>query len=407
LSRAWLQDETVTVMNIPGTIALPRRMAFRYVKVEVLVATFDFTVSGMLCEAVSSVDTLEPKDAPMPDIIRQIDRVALNTLKECMQTVYEDGPKRDQRLWIGDLYLQALANEYSFKNHELTKRCLYLFAALSDESGFINAAVFEKPYPHPQAKNLMYDYSLIFIPSLKNYLEATDDRETAEDLWPVAKKQLETVSLYLRDDYLIDIEKTQRERWVFFDWREELHKEVAVQGMAIFASQQLAELAKLLDKTAEVSGLQDNIRKMTVAARQNYYNKQSGLFVGKLNKQVSVVSQVWMVLSGVAGKKEAQKALKALDTAGDVVKTATPYAYHYYIQALIDCGLQTEARIALVSYWGGMVKKGADTFWEAYDPNNDRWSPYNFHPINSYCHAWSCTPVYFIRKYPEIFISQN
>lgn len=50
-----------------------------------------------------------------------------------------------------------------------------------------------------------------------------------------------------------------------------------------------------------------------------------------------------------------------------------------------------------------MIHKGADTFWEVYDPQNEYLSPYNFFPINSYCHAWSCTPTYFIRKYPEIF----
>ena len=66
-----------------------------------------------------------------------------------MQTVYEDGPKRDQRLWIGDLYLESLANTYSFKNHELTRRCLYLLAALADEDGWLHATVFEYPDPHP------------------------------------------------------------------------------------------------------------------------------------------------------------------------------------------------------------------------------------------------------------------
>jgi hypothetical protein len=25
----------------------------------------------------------------------------------------------------------------------------------------------------------------------------------------------------------------------------------------------------------------------------------------------------------------------------------------------------------LVNYWGGMVEKGADTFWEVYDPKDD------------------------------------
>ena len=66
-----------------------------------------------------------------------------------------------------------------------------------------------------------------------------------------------------------------------------------------------------------------------------------------------------------------------------------------------------EAKANLQTYWGGMVTKKADTFWEVYDPNNEYLSPYNFFPINSYCHAWSCTPVYFIRKYPEIFQTAN
>jgi alpha-L-rhamnosidase len=61
------------------------------------------------------------------------------------------------------------------------------------------------------------------------------------------------------------------------------------------------------------------------------------------------------------------------------------------------------AKDLIVNYWGDMVKKGADTFWEVYDPKDDFSSPYKFSPVNSYCHAWSCTPVYFIRKHPQIF----
>ncbi|MDV9959707.1 hypothetical protein RHJ81_18875 [Clostridioides difficile] len=46
-----------------------------------------------------------------------------------------------------------------------------------------------------------------------------------------------------------------------------------------------------------------------------------------------------------------------------------------------------------------MVKDGADCFWELYNPNDKYVSPYGSRIINSYCHAWSCTPSYFIRKY--------
>ena len=76
---------------------------------------------------------------------------------------------------------------------------------------------------------------------------------------------------------------------------------------------------------------------------------------------------------------------------------------HYYVEALMRSGLTGAARQQVLSYWGNMVIKGADTFWEVYDPENDYTSPYKFYPVNSYCHAWSCTPAYFIRKYPEVF----
>lgn len=105
-----------------------------------------------------------------------------------MQTVYEDGPKRDRRLWTGDLYLEALANAYSFKNHLLTKRCLYLLAGVSKTSGFLFPCVFESPQPHTQEGGFLFEYSLLFNAALKEYVIASGDRQTGSDLWPVAKK---------------------------------------------------------------------------------------------------------------------------------------------------------------------------------------------------------------------------
>ncbi|MDR1379932.1 MAG: glycoside hydrolase [Tannerella sp.] len=405
LSRAWLQDETVTVMTVPDTITISRRLAFRYVKVELIHApNYDFAISDMSCRAVTSASsTPEPLPPSTPQIIREIDRVGLNTLKECMQTVYEDGPKRDQRLWIGDLYLEALANTYSYRNHNLTKRCLYLIAGLADGSGFLNGTVFERPHPHPQAKQLLMDYALLYNVALKDYLEATKDYETAGNLWGTAKKQLDIIGLYLQDNGLMDFEKANKEWWIFIDWRDGLHREVALQGVAVYALKQTYELAVMLGREKELAHVPNMIRKMTDGARRYFYDKKTGLFIGAENKQVSCHSQLWMILSGVADKAEAQRALTALRRTENAVLTGTPYAFHYYIQALIHCGMNREAKDALIEYWGGMVRKGADTFWETYDPGNDLISPYGFHPMNSYCHAWSCTPVYFIRKYPEIF----
>lgn len=77
----------------------------------------------------------------------------------------------------------------------------------------------------------------------------------------------------------------------------------------------------------------------------------------------------------------------------------TPYLRHHHIVALLQCGLREEAVAEIKAYWGAMVDSGADTFWEIFDPQHPDFSPYGSKLINSYCHAWSCTPAWFIRQY--------
>jgi len=405
LSRAWLQDEVVTVSDVPATITISRRLAFRYVKIELLGSSrfSDFRITNIACKATTSVNTTPSPLAPSTDkLVADIDRIGLMTLKECMQTVYEDGPKRDRRLWIGDLYLESLANVYSFKNHELTKHCLYLLAGLSYEDGVAPSNVFERPKPHPQI-NPLFDYALIYNVAVKEYLQATGDKQTALDLWPIVKRQLEVPKKYLGADGMLDYEKAGKEWWLFFDWRNGLDKQTALQGVVIWAYKNTFELAKMLGKENEVSELPGIVKKMTAATHKNLYDKAQGVFISGKDRQVSYASQAWMVLSGVATKTEGAKALRKLPTLQNVVYPGAPYLYHYVIEAMIQCDMKKEAKNLVVDYWGGMVQKGADTFWEVYDPKDDFLSPYSFFPVNSYCHAWSCTPVYFIRKYPEVF----
>ena len=127
-----------------------------------------------------------------------------------MQTVYEDGPKRDQRPWIGDLYPEALANDCSNRQHALTRRCLYLLAGCADSTGVLAGTLFERPEPHAQHKQFPLDYSLLYNVTLKNRLTATADRKTAESLWPVVVRQLENVRPYLRKNGLPDYERASR-----------------------------------------------------------------------------------------------------------------------------------------------------------------------------------------------------
>lgn len=248
------------------------------------------------------------------------------------------------------------------------------------------------------------DYSLLYNVALLDYVKATGDRAIASDLWPVVEQQIAFARKYLEADYIYNPRK-EREMWIFFDWADELDRHVPIQGAMIYSLDKSAELASMLGKETLAREWRDLAQKMKKAIRKACYDKRSGVFVSGADKQISHLSQVWMILSHTLSPKEGVKALKYVLSDERSVYPRTPYAYHYLIEALIQCGMNEEARSCLKTYWGGMITKGADTFWEVYDPNDDYRSPYNFHPINSYCHAWSCTPVYFINKYPEIFLN--
>lgn len=410
LSRAWMQDEVVTVTEVDREITLPRRLAFRYVRIELMGASpdFDFAIDDVYCTAQTSAGELKVSPAEgCPQIVGDINRVSVETLRECMQTVFEDGPKRDRRLWAGDMYLQSLANRYSFANYDLTRRCLYLFAALAAPDGNVLSNIFETPQPHAQTGSHCLSYSLLWNSTLLEYLHDTGDTATALDLWPVARRQVEEALSYVGDDGVFDMGDTYRGTWLFFDWRDGLDVSAAMQGAVIFAIDQTSRLARLIGLEDEVKAWQPTAARMRKAARREFYDKRRGVFVSGPSRQVSVLAQTWMVKAGVADARDGRRAIEtALATPG-VYMPGTPYATHYLIDAMLLCGMHDEARDYLVRYWGGMVDKGADTFWESYDPDDDFISAYGFSPLNSSCHAWSCTPVYFINKYPAIFQSDK
>ena len=116
-----------------------------------------------------------------------------------------------------------------------------------------------------------------------------------------------------------------------------------------------------------------------------------------------------MVLADVPAPEEARELMGRICGSGigedvlvealDKYPLATPYMHHYYVMALLRAGLKEQARVHMRSYWGSMLDAGADTFWETCDPKDPNASPYGGAVINSYCHAWSCTPAFLITKY--------
>lgn len=412
LSRGWMQDFQCDV-SYDGCYTFNRRITARYMKIEAVGTSIysDFCFDNITFEATTSAGKSKAQLASTtPQIFKDIARVSENTLKDCMQGVFEDGPKRDQRLWMGDLYLEALANTASFKEYNVTKRCLYLLAGLANpDNGLLYSNMVEYPKPHAQ-QTFFVDYALSYILTLNDYLKATGDTETARDLWPVVKNQINTIlanaidknHLYANTGYQY---KGMMVSIVFFDWAPvTLDNHAAIQGLLAHSIDCAYNIAKVIGKTDDVKAYPETAKQLRKAGYKAYWDAKKQIVVSGKERQESYTATSWAVLGNLIKGKEAQKAIRNVMQSNTAIKPGTPYANHFLVAAMLHCGMNNEAKKYVEDYWGGMVRLGADTFWEYYVPDNHLFSSYNGYTLlNSYCHAWSCTPIYFIVNYPEIF----
>ena len=417
ISRGWVQEEQVHVDVLPREISLPRRYAFRYLRIEVLAVSMKYrlTVEDAWVDAATSADdrALSPFHGTPEE--EAIDRVATRTLRNCMQDFFEDGPKRDRRLWLGDLRLQALTSYATYHGDDLVKRCLYLFAAAAGDDGQLTACLFTEPKLEGD-DNWMADYALFFISTLKDYVEHTGDKDTGRELLPVAMRQLELSESYfdpdthlVRDGSAKSLTRSEQAKGpelkadmvdqsaFFIDWNLTLNKQAAGQAVWIYCAKDALRLMEILNETDGHDALSAKIALRSRAAVDRLYDAGRGLFVSGEGRQVSWASQVWFALADVLPAEDAGRALLNVEKEPDASIMVSPYMMHHYVDALYHVGMGDKAHEVMLSYWGGMVDMGADTFFELYNPKNPDESPYGSPIVNSYCHAWSCTPSYFLR----------
>lgn len=398
LSKSWIQEEFIHVDVLPFTLEMPRRYSCRYIELEVLDTSpkWQASFSNPKFIAESSVTMDDVGEIQLEDsALKSIYDVSLKTLQDCMQTVFEDGPKRDRRLWIGDLRLQALANYATFDDLMLVKRCLYLFGGMTTREGKIPANVFTAPQLTPD-DTFLFDYSLFFAVVLFDYTEHTNDKEVLEDLYPIAKKEID---LALKQ---VDAEGrlvTDDDWPAFIDWSNDFDKSIAGQGVLIYTLKRFIELSKMM-ADEDLTKYQLSLNKLEDFAKNTLFDSERRQFIIEKNREINIASQVWMVLAGVMDAEENLKIMKeTIRTLFPITGIATPYMYHHVTEALFIAGLDEKAIQLMKDYWGGMIDMGADTFWEAFKPEDPDFSPYGSPIISSYCHAWSCTPAYLIKKY--------
>lgn len=85
LSEAWLPDEVFNIDDLPQTVYVPRRHAFRYLKIQVIDTSPKYAArfQNIQIRTVTSAQRDAPAlESDLPEILRQIDIVSLSVVFE-------------------------------------------------------------------------------------------------------------------------------------------------------------------------------------------------------------------------------------------------------------------------------------------------------------------------------------
>lgn len=356
-------------------------------------------------KTITAANPLHTPDVCSKDSeIAKIDTVAIKTLKNNMLNTFVDAPKRDRRLWLGDFWETTRANYATYNNLQLSKRCLYLFAAATDRRGWTPGTLFIVNNQLVADKVYWVTWSLMFATSLYDYYINSGDLQTLQDLFPTALKQIQnTVALCDNRGILPDFSFPESDSTNnisnFIEWNSKVNSQGATQALLIYTINKALKLAEELHQDTNVAYLKKHLAAQIKSAQQYLWDSQQELFISGNDKQVSAVTQIWFAFAKILPEQANQKLLKKVLSRKIAFSEVMPFNENILLEALLNNGLQNEAIQEMKRYYGYMINKGADTFWEICDFKNPFASPYGSYIINSYCHGWGAYPSYLIREY--------
>jgi len=127
-----------------------------------------------------------------------------------------------------------------------------------------------------------------------------------------------------------------------------------------------------------------------------------GRLNGNTSDTVTRYTNMFSVLFGLANDERKNLIKNNVLLNDSVLGITTPYMKFYELAALCEVGEQKKVLDFVKSYWGGMLKLGATSVWETFDPTLPDTAHYSMYgrPFGkSLCHAWGANPVYLFGRY--------
>ena len=365
--------------------------AFRFVYIE--------TTNGAHYEQVAMDYEYAPFDKAKSGSFRCSDvelniiwQVSAYTLELTTREFFMDGIKRDRWTWSGDAIQSYLMNYYLHFDSECVKRTIRQLRGKDPVTAHVNTIM---------------DYTFYWFKSVHDYYLYTGDIDFIREIYP------RMVTLM---DYCIErtnaegLMEGQPDDWIFVDWVDfPMHKRGTLcfeQILFVEALRVMAECDRLCNKDSD-GYYQKEAERTLKRVKELFWSPDHHAFLhamedGVMNNQITKFPNMFAIIYGDVSDEESKQVLEHVMLNPDIPRITTPYMRFYELEALCMMGQQQHVLPEMKAYWGGMLREGATTFWEKYNPEEkgkQHLAMYGRPYGKSLCHAWGASPLYIIGKY--------
>jgi hypothetical protein len=323
---------------------------------------------------IGSFDSSDPQ-------LNKMWAIGAYTAHLCMQDDIWDAPKRDRGRYSGDLNVSGQTINDVFGDHFLMRDTLNRLIG---------------PAPVERHVNGISGYSAFWVIDEKEYYLHSGEMKQLRSVHTRMVQLLEYMEKSLDKRNLFS---NLSHGWVFIDWSPGMNgygpqTRKATQFEYYEAFKDGAYLLRILHDQGNARRMEQEADKLKAAA-QSYMLNRRGSFGDRWQPNA------YAVLSGVANKDQyATIWHNSLSNVGRMKYNPyiiTPYYNFYVVSAMAKMGHRKAALNWIRKYWGGMMREGATSFWEGYDPT--WYNGFDFHEslqadgrsgfFVSLAHGWS------------------
>ena len=376
--------------TLADTYRLGNSKAFRYVKIE---TQGTCTVDSVSMDYEFMPETEKGTFRCSDEELNRIWEVGAYTMQLTSREFFIDGIKRDRWVWSGDAAQSYLMNYYLFNDNEMVKRTIWLLAGKAPVTSHINTIM---------------DYTFYWFNAVYDYYLYSGDRHFLTQIYPVMKTYMAFVLGRTDKDGMAEGLDGD---WVFVDWADEpmdKHGQLSFEQILLRKSlESIAAVAAIVGADADHAEYLSHAASLAEKLLPFFWNEEKGALVhnrigGKQGDKVYRYSNMFAIMYGYLDAEKQDRVKRSVILNDKILKITTPYMRFYELDALCALGEQDRVMKEMKEYWGGMLKEGATSFWEKYNPEEhgrDRLAMYGRPYGKSLCHAWGASPIYLLGKY--------